>query len=469
MRPSRPLLASLALVALLTGCPGDDDLECSPEVEKRAVRDLVYDRYLYSDTLPPPIADVDLAQYESAGALLWALTKPARDQDMDRGWSWITTAAASQSYFEEGTTVGFGIQNLVRGTTLYVSQVYPGSAAAGAGIGRGDAILRIGETEGTLQDVGAAIAADLANQTNTLGALFGPSQPGVVRAFELAPAGGGAPVVRVLTKGTFGLDPVPVVGDAGQRWKIIPNGDRNVGYVALRTFVATADAPLEQAFAAFKEAGVTDVLVDLRYNGGGLVRTGELLANLLADGLAGQTMLRWTYNPRHAAENETDLFAPRAASIAATRVAFITTGASASASELVPNVLEPVREVKLVGKQTYGKPVGQGGFRIRGCESVVYLVAFRLENSDGDGAYFAGLPDLDFEDGQLCDAEDDLAHALGDPAEASTGAALAWLSGAGCPAPAVAGVTKLSVAAAPDAYPAAPMPTLAQRHVAGLF
>jgi C-terminal processing protease CtpA/Prc len=391
---------------------------------------------------------------------------------MDRGWSFVTTVTAAQTYFEEGTSVGFGIGFLERAPDkLLVTQVYPGSAAASAGLARGDEILRIGETPETLAPVAPLVAADLANHTSTVGAMFGPATVGETRAIELAPAAGGAAVVRSLTKGSFSLDPVPAVDEA-QRWRIVPRDGKILGYVALRTFVATADARLEEAFAAFKAAGVTDVVVDLRYNGGGLVSTGELLANLLGGDLAGSTMVSVTNSSLRSAYDEQTIFAPPASAVTATRIAFITTGASASASELVPNVLEPHKPgaIAFVGAKTYGKPVGQRGFRLRNCEPVVYLVSFKLENAQGDGEYFGGLPDAGFS-GPLCAAEDDLLHPLGDPAEASTSAALAWLETGACPAPPAAklGPSGALEATIPDAYPEAPEPTLAQRHVRGLF
>ncbi len=142
----------------------------------------------------------------------------------------------------------------------------------------------------------------------------------------------------------------------------------------------------------------------------------------------------------------------------------------------MPNVLEAWKhaDVALVGAKTYGKPVGQRGFVLQQCDTAVYLISFRLVNAEGDGGYYDGLPDAagNFS-GPLCAAPDDLAQALGDPAEASTAAALQWLATGTCPAPAAAkpsGPTAaLKMGAGPDAYPEAPAPDEAQRHVRGLF
>ena len=168
-----------------------------------------------------------------------------------------------------------------------------------------------------------------------------------------------------------------------------------------------------------------------------------------------------------------------AGAVATTNVAFITTGTSASASELVPNVLEPYRgpsgppgtALGLVGAKTYGKPVGQRGFRLANCDTVAYVVAFRLQNQQGDGGYYDGLPDAAGKfSGPLCAAEDDLAHAPGTDAEASTAAALTFVETGACPvAPAPAAKLGIAAARAPDVYPVAPEPSLAQRNLSGFF
>jgi C-terminal processing protease CtpA/Prc len=454
-----PAIASLPLLALLAGCPPGDD-PCAPEREKPAVVELFRSWYLWPELLPPQI---DPAAYATTADLVAALTAEARALGQDRGWSYLTTAAASQAFYEEGTSVGFGIGLLQRGQQMLVSQVFPGSAAAAAGFARGDELLAVGETAGTLVDVPTLLGA------GTFGAALGPATAGVTRVLQVRTLAG-ATEVRTVTKRTYALDPVP-------DWTVVPrDGLPPAGYVALRTFIGPADALLAEAFAAFEAQGVGDVVVDLRYNGGGLISTAQHLANLLGGGLSGSVMFDVRNNALHPELDARVLFGPTEGAVAPFRVAFVTTGASASASELVPNVLEAHRhaEVGLVGAKTYGKPVGQRGFGFQGCETVVYLVSLRLVNAEGDGDYFDGLPDAagDFS-GPLCAAEDDLGRAQSDPAEASTSAALQWLATGTCPAPAAAkgGAAALPSRAAPeaDAYPEAPEPSVAQRHVRGLF
>lgn len=454
MRSSRTVLSFLLAAALLAGCPRKAEDPCSNDDQKASVLALAQDWYLFPELLP---AQVDLAAYAGPAELLDALTANARAANRDRYWSYTTTSAAQQSFFAEGTSVGFGIGLLVRETNrLFVSQVYPGSAAAGAQFLRGDEILGIGETPDTIVPVADLIAGE------TLSQAIGPPTAGLTRTFEVTPRGGGTSPPRTMTKGTFGLDPVP-------QWPIFDltaQGGPKVGYVPLRTFIAPADARLRLAFGEFQAQGVTDVIVDLRYNGGGLVSTAELLANLLGGGLGGSVMFRLQNNARHAGSDFIDTFVPESVSLAPTRTAFLVTGASASASELVPNVLEPFRQrpLALVGRQTYGKPVGQRGFTHSECDLVVYLVSFRLANSEGDGDYFGGLPATGFS-GCAIRAEDDLLHDTWDRAETQTAAALEWLTTGTCPPPPVGPLAAIPADTSPESL----QPSEAQRHVRGLF
>jgi carboxyl-terminal processing protease len=80
-----------------------------------------------------------------------------------------------------------------------------------------------------------------------------------------------------VTKADYALDPISDRYGA----KIITEGGRNYGYLNLRTFISSANPQLRTAFLNFRNQGVTDIIVDFRYNGGGLVSTAELMGDLL--------------------------------------------------------------------------------------------------------------------------------------------------------------------------------------------
>ena len=129
------------------------------------------------------------------------------------------------------------------------------------------------------------------------------------------------------------------------------------------------------------------------------------------------------HNTRNAFRNEITRFDVREHALPLDRVVVITTGASASASELVINALRPFIPVVTVGGATYGKPVGQYGFTM--CDKVVYPVAFSLRNALGQGDFFGGIA-------ADCPALDDPAHQLGDPEEASLAEALTVVRTGAC-------------------------------------
>jgi len=258
--------------------------------------------------------------------------------------------------------------------------------------------------------------------------------------------------------------------------KIIDDGGHRVGYVNLRTFINTADSPLRAAFAQFKAAGVTEVIIDLRYNGGGLVSIAELMGNLLGANRSTSDVFDYmTFRPSKSAENETAYFAPQTQSIAPTRIAFIGTSSTASASELVAAGMLPYlgTNMALVGTNTYGKPVGQIAIDKTACDDRFRIIAFALENRDHQGAYFSGLA------GTVkasCRASDDIAYQLGDPREASTRAALDFIQGKSCTA--ISAVTATAAARSLNETGAATpgnelltpaKPSVPQRDVPGMF
>lgn len=470
---SARLTLALALVpSLLAGCgrrnevpppePAPAPESCPVEGEQAQVLALARSWYLFPELLDPAVVP-SATTYPDARTFLAALVKPAKDAGRDKGWSFMTTASTNQAFYGAGESIGFGIALLTRSPRVFLSQVLRGSPAWEAGFRRGDEILKIGETEATLEPVSALISA------GRLASSLGPSLTvGVTRTFEVQTVAGAAagdpPVIRTMTTRIYSLDPVAHYG--------VVDG---VGILVLRSFVSTADAELRTAVAAFKAAGVTSVVVDLRYNAGGIASTAKLLIDLLSAGRSG-TAYRFQYNASHADADRTFPFAPPAEAIPATKVAIITTGATASASELIANALEPSLgatappSIALVGARTYGKPIGQTGWAITGCTSLLYLSAFQVLNAQGEGSYFSGLPDAAVPPafaGPLCPAVDDLDHALGDPAERSTAVALSWIASGSCPAAAPARAT--GAARPSDEHPTPENPSLEQREMPGLF
>jgi carboxyl-terminal processing protease len=185
--------------------------------------------------------------------------------------------------------------------------------------------------------------------------------------------------------------------------KVIDLGAKKVAYLAFNSFLgenngqATA-TELTTAFNEFKAAGATELIVDLRYNGGGYVSVQSSFANLIASQTAkGKPMFTYQYNEKYKSFNTTTNFSNDANILNLTQVIFITTSGSASASELLINNLKPYMSVKLIGSNTSGKPVGYPRLSIimdRNDDTknfYVFPVAFKSVNANKEGDYFDGI------------------------------------------------------------------------------
>jgi carboxyl-terminal processing protease len=416
--------------------------------------------YLFPETLPTNVLP---AQYSNVDDYIDALTANARAQRRDRYFTYLTSIREEDAYYNSGASAGFGIRLGYDQAARRVGVIesFEGAPALAAGIDRGTEILAIGTSTATLRTVDAIIAAEgLDGVTNALG----DDTAGTTRVLRVRDAAG----TREVSLGKTDFELLPVSSRYGA--KIIDDAGRRVGYVNLRTFISTADPALRAAFARFRSEGVTDIIVDLRYNGGGLVRIAELMSDLIGRDRSTSDVVSYTvFRPEKASNNETRTFQTQPQSIAPTRIAFIGTGGTASASELVINAAVPYfhERAALIGSNTYGKPVGQVALDRAACDDRLRVIAFATQNSARRGDYYDGLA------GTVeasCQAVDDLSHPLGDPAEASTRQALDFLAGKSCTRVAT-GVTSQALGSSePRRDLLIPTrPSTAQRETPGLF
>jgi C-terminal processing protease CtpA/Prc len=430
VRPLRPaavllLTASLSVLSACGGGGGDgggnghggSGSSCGETARKAWVLDVARDWYLFPDTLP---ASVDLAAYATAEDLLDALTANARDQGKDRFFSYLTTRAEENSLFAEGEFVGFGFRNRTDdGNRPFIVDVFAASPAADAGLRRGDEIVAVDEGSGFVPVAQSLVGG------KTISDLLGPSTAGVTRGLRVLRAG--ATVEVRMSKRVVTLDPVP---DAFGTAVLPLPGTTGVGYLHLRSYISTADPQLRAAFADFRARNLQYYIVDVRYNGGGLVSTAELLNDLLgAARSTADTQYQVLHNAARSNQNSIVRFQPRAESVSPVRVAFLTTAATASASEINANSMKPWLEMAIVGSDTLGKPVGQYAFDLQGCEDRLRLVAFRTVNAFGQGDYYTGLASsLQF----ACAGTDALDAPLGSSNDSLVQEAMYWLSNGSC-------------------------------------
>lgn len=425
----RPFLTSLTLASALAlaacgggGGDGDEDSDtgaCSVTAQKQFVLDVSRDWYLFPDLLPD---SVDIDDFDSAGELLDFLTAEARAQGIDRYFSYVTTVQEDEAQFQ-GQNAGFGFRlGLTSDERLFLLEAFESAPAGIAGFNRGTEIVEIDDGSG-YRTIPEWLAVD-----PYLEQALGPSEAGVQRGFRYYLRGESVLRETVVTKDEYVLNPIP-----SQDIEVFSlPGTPGVGYVNFRSFVRTDDseADLRAAFNTFRAQGITDFIIDLRYNGGGLVSVEEDFADLLGAALDDELAQIIEFNEARDDNNVTKYFVAQPESVAPVRIAFVTTGGSASASELLVNTMKPYVSVAIVGDDTYGKPVGQSGFEQEGCDTLLRLVTFRTVNANGEGDYYEGLAGtLDF----ACAAFDDISYEFGDPAEDSIDTALGWLETGSCP------------------------------------
>jgi len=443
--------ASVAILALLSACGGGGSgggggdvivnppttpppppptSACTLRTRQDFAAAQINQNYLFPEDIAP---NVNPASFSSVQAYIDALVAPARAKNRDRGFTYVTSIAEENALAQSGASAGFGVRlsTDANARRVFIAEAFEGAPALAAGIDRGTEIIAIGTSAGDLRTVDAIIASEgVGGVTNALG----PSTAGTTRLLRVRGLDGTIRDVTV-SKTVFSLDPVS--DRYGSR--ILDDGGRKVGYINLRTFsVQSAEQDLRAAFAQFKAQGITEVIIDLRYNGGGFVYLAELLNNLLLNKSSGTVMGYTTYRASRAGNNRTTFFAPQPESISAMKIAFIGTRSSASASELVMNAAIPFlgANAALIGDNTFGKPVGQEAFDNASCDDRMRVLSFRTENANRQGDYFNGLAS-NFQ--STCRAADDVTKPLGDPQEASIKAALDFLAGRPCAAPITGG------------------------------
>jgi carboxyl-terminal processing protease len=384
-------VACCAAIGCTGEVSGDVPYDCSLEGRKAFVANLMTDYYLWYDRVPP----VDTSAMSSPEEVMRAMMFTELDQ-----WSGMQQRAERSAFFDQGRFQGLGYTlGVDPAGGLRISWVHAGSAAGRAGLDRGAQILAVnGRAVETLSpgDLNFELTRDVVlHNVREL--------DGVVHDVELRQ--GDVDITSV--KDTTLLD--------------TPAGP--VGYLMFTTFVRPGEAELAAAFSLFRERGISRLVIDLRYNGGGLLSTAALLGSLIAADASGQPLIVETYNDRHATLNRERLLFDVPESVNATDVVFLVTGRTASASEQVINGLAPYLNVSVVGTRTLGKPVGADSWDH--CDYTLAPITFHSLNVAGAGDYFQGIE-------PACNVEDDLLHRLGDPEEAQLAAALRLLDGQSC-------------------------------------
>lgn len=373
--------------------------------------------YLWNDQVPAinPFSPV----YENADSLLMGSNGIAsypvvNGKKVDR-YSFLDRTGEVTGEIQEGQAGDFGfdfnwVLNQDNSTSIYILYAYPGSPAALAGMERGYEITAIGGV------------SDLSYDGPGYGNGSDYNVNAVLKAFSAASTQftfkkpDGTTITKTLDRATYHLN--PILFDS-----VYERSGKKIGYFVYNSFVSVVDdsgnyttpakTELDTVFHKFQNAGINDLVVDLRYNGGGSVASAEYIDNWLAPASANnQLMYKYMYNSELTAYAQVyPDYLPgsynfsKQGALALDHVIFIVGGGTASASELTMNNLKPYIDVKMIGDTTYGKPVGFFGFPIAVSDSqgnqkllaVMYAINFHTVNSQNEGDYYDGFAPDKFE------------------------------------------------------------------------
>jgi len=326
--------------------------------------------------------------------------------------------------------------------------------AGQANLVRGSRLLRLNGID--------VVNAGTQAEVDALNAALSPAVAGVSTTFVVRDPG--ATSDRTVTISSVNLSPKPV-----NRTRVLSTPTGNVGYILFNTFSPFAsEVEIRDAIETMRQQGVTDLVLDLRYNGGGLLAVASQLSYMTTG--AGRTLNRvferLIFNARAGNRNpvtgETDNAVPfyttglgfsvtngtALPTLNLPRVFVLSTASTCSASEAVVNGLRGVgAEVILIGSTTCGKPFGF--YPQDNCGETYYTIQFQGVNETGFGDYADGFVPQNSAAAfgvrlPGCEVSDDLSRELGDSSEALLAAALQFRATRTCPVPPLAAAASQS-------------------------
>lgn len=354
---------------------------------------------------------------------------------------------------QSGISAGYGVQFAIISATppreILVAYTEPGSPATAASVrlARGASVLAI---DGI--DVNTSVPAEI----DGLNAGLFPASSGETHTFDILDAGATNSRTVSITSANIASEPV-------QNVRVLSTPTGRVGYLLFNDHIATAEQALIDAIDTLDSGmGVDDLVLDIRYNGGGFLAIASELAHMIAGSgrTGGRIFELLQFNDKHPATNPvtgqpvspTPFYAQTLGapfnggaagqplpSLDLGRVFVLTGAGTCSASEAIINSLRGIGvEVIQIGATTCGKPYGF--YATDNCGTTYFTIQFRGVNDANFGDYTDGFSPANVSPGMAgtslpgCSVADDFSHALGDSEESRLSVALAYRDGAACPA-----------------------------------
>jgi len=423
--PRRSTAAAFVLTTLLAACGGGDydggnppPLTCSVADQQSWLSSYFNDNYLWYAISPKPSP----SSFSNVDAYFDALLYGGGDLIPGGGgarwpsdrYSGHQSTASFNQFFGDGQTMGYGLAVAGLEVTgqptapLYVRYLEPNGPAALAGIQRGERVISLNGRPAS--DIIAA---------NDFSALTASSTGDRLTVVVRPPVGADRTVV--LTATTYALTPL-------QNNKVVLSpGGKKMGYLFVKDMISQVDSPLSASMADFKSQGINELVLDLRYNGGGLVSVGAKLASYAA-GTRGSSQVYTTllYNDKQQASNQTTLFSNPNNWTGFSKVYVLMGERTCSASEQVINGLRGVGINAVgIGDTSCGKPVGFLP-RDNACGTTYSVVNFEGVNARNEGRYFDGLA-------PTCPVAEDFTKPTANPDDPLLVAAAAHADTGSCP------------------------------------
>jgi carboxyl-terminal processing protease len=398
MDNNKTLLILILSLSLFASCKKDKvapSLTLTPAMARDSLYDVMNEWYYWNEVMPA----VNKTNYADPYLLMDAM----RYKPLDK-WSFV--ADYDQFMAEmEGSFVGHGFRmGLDDADNARISLIYSRSPLYAEGVRRGWIVKKINN-----KDVAPVL---LARDPTAYINLIGPGEAGITNTFLFQKPDGTEQTITS-TKSEFSLNSVIL-------YDTLHLSSGITGHIVFDSFIQPSGQELATAFSYLASNGAKDLILDLRYNGGGYLYIAQQLASYIAgNAYKGNDFIRLTFNSNHQSSNATIPLISTDSPLSLSRILFITSRGTASASESVMNGLVPFMNVISIGDTTDGKPVGMSTGEI-GKKYFIAPITFKYVNKNGQGDFFDGIaPDVLI--------SDDISHDFNDRQELCLKAAISYL------------------------------------------
>ena len=355
------IFSSLFCLSLIISCNKKETNDLNPENE--FLFSLLQDWYLWNDQIDDTI---NPSSFDSPQSLL----SQVRFSPIDK-WSYIADAETFNSFYEEGTYLGYGFSYTHDDdNNIRFKFIYDESPFGKEGIERGWKLLEI-------DGVDVQTISDWSNA-------FGENSTGFTQNFLIEN--------EIGTKTEYSISKDIVTINSVLHADTLTIANETIGYLVFNNFITPAKAELDDIFNEFESSNIQKLILDLRYNGGGSISVAEYLANYLIQADDNGKVLYKLFHNSNQTLNNKSYSLSKLGTLNIDELIVLSTESTASASELILNGLKPLMRVTHIGDgNTYGKPVGSYGWYNLDRTQVYSIISLGYSNSEDITDFFDGL------------------------------------------------------------------------------